>query len=118
MTPKFPASPIPGHAFVPFPEKGMLYDVVGEDEWIVILQRDHAVRGPRPALCYVPVQRGLPSDIIGYHLMNAEQAEAIADRQMTDVLRLAPSVRNRMMLGCILAASLLATLAAAKMRKA
>ena len=117
--PSLPPSPFPDHAFLPFPEGGMLYNLVHEDDWIVIVQRDLTIRGPRPALCYIAVQHGLPTDIIGYHRIDAAKGEAIAQRQRgTDILRLAPRFKRDMTIGSILIASMLAMLAAATMRRA
>lgn len=91
----FPPSPIAGHAFIPFPASGDLHDETGQSAWIVILQRDGTIRGPRPALTYVPVQRGLPHDVVAYHLMDADDAAALASGRNTDVLSSRPSRTSR-----------------------
>lgn len=87
----FPKSPIADHAFVPFPASGVLYDETDEAAWIVVLQRDGTIRGPRPALTYMPVQRGLPHDVVAYHLMEAVEAAALAAKGNTDVLSMRAS---------------------------
>lgn len=108
----FPQSPFQDHAFVPFPASGVLYDETGEASWIVVLQRDGVIRGPRPALTYIPVQRGLPRDVVAYHLMDAAEAAAIAAGSDTDLLSTRTSRAGRravpvllgMGLGMVLAA--------------
>lgn len=91
MKTKFPASPYANHAFLPFPESGNLYTETSEQGWVVVLQRDGTIRGPMPALTYVPVQRGKPNDVIAYHMMNKDEglkiwAKWTASGQITDVV--------------------------------
>jgi hypothetical protein len=89
---RLPASPFADHAFLPLPASGDLYDETGQSAWIVVLQRDGTIRGPRPALTYVPVRRGLPHDVVAYHLMDAA---AFASNTDTDVLSTRPSRSSR-----------------------
>ena len=69
MTDTFPPSPFPGHAFLPNePDGSLLGTLIAETEWIVVLQRDGTMRGPRPAMCYGLRHRGGPTDIMALHI--------------------------------------------------
>ena len=76
MTDTFPKSPFPGHVFVANDGTGSIIgDDVKDTDWVVVLQRDGTMRGPRPAMCYKFKHLGGPADVVAFHI-HATPSEA------------------------------------------
>ena len=76
MTQSFPASPFPGHVFVAHDGNGAIIGSdIKETDWVVVLQRDKTIRGPRPAMCYRFRHLGGPTDVIAFHIHDTPSEE-------------------------------------------
>lgn len=76
MTDSFPASPFPGHVFVANDGSGALIGKdIKETDWVVVLQRDDTIRGPRPAMCYRFRHLGGPADVKAFHIHDTPSEE-------------------------------------------
>lgn len=93
MTDSFPASPFPGHVFVANDGSGAIVgDDIKETDWVVVLQRDKTIRGPRPAMCYKFRHLGGPSDVIAFHIHETpSEAEQRRYKDEDDAVRPAGS---------------------------